>query len=129
MELENPIEKYITDTNHSLKEVIVHLRNTIILNFPNLHEHIKWNVPSYQFNGDDFLTFNLSNGKEIRLIFHRGAKVKTQPKEKLIVDDSNLLKWASNDRAIATFTSLENVTINENNLVVLITNWLKALQE
>lgn len=129
MELKNAVEKYIADINHPLKEVIVQLRNTIISNFPNLHEHIKWNAPSYQSNGDDFLTFNLSNGKEIRLIFHCGAKVKTQPKEKLIADDSNLPNWATNDRAIATFTSLENVKINENNLVVLISNWLKALQE
>ncbi|MBN8641433.1 MAG: DUF1801 domain-containing protein [Flavobacteriales bacterium] len=127
--MNNPVEQYISELEHPLKNEFLEIRRLICNHFPQLTEVIKWNAPSYQINETDFLTFKLFPPKNIQLIFHRGAKVKEQPKDHLISDDSNLLKWAANDRAIATFTTLEEVKTNENTLILIISNWMKALQE
>lgn len=127
--MNNQVEQYITELEHPLKSEFLEIRSLICNHFPQLTEVIKWNAPSYQTEENDFLTFNLSKSDEIRLIFHRGSKVKKQLKDKLIADDSNLLKWAANDRAIATFTTLEEIKANESTLILIISNWMKALQE
>ncbi len=121
------IQQHLDSITHPLKNEIVALRTIICEHFPHLHEHIKWNAFSYQINDYDFLTFNYSSAKEIRLIFHRGAKKKEQPTEKLITDTSTLLKWAANDRAIASFTSLEHIQNSNDNLIEIITKWLEKL--
>ena len=121
------IQQHLDSIAHPLKNEIVALRTIICDHFPRLHEHIKWNALSYQINDDDFLTFNYSSAKEIRLIFHRGAKKKEQPSEKLINDTSPILKWAANDRAIATFFSLEQIQNSKDNLIEIITKWMEKL--
>lgn len=123
----NEVNGFINNLNHPLKTESLELRNIILTNFPKLYEHIKWNGFSFQKNEEDFLTFNFSNPKEIRLILHRGAKNKVLPQEKLIKENFVLLKWASSDRAIITFTSKEEIKNYSENLVDTITNWIKAL--
>lgn len=127
--MNSQVDEYITELEHPLKNVFIEIRCLICNHFPQLNEVIKWNAPSYQTNKTDFLTFKLFPPKNIQLIFHRGAKVKEQPKDHLITDDSKLLKWAANDRAILTFTTLEEVKANESALILIISNWMKALQE
>lgn len=124
---QNEVSEFINQLNHSLKLEFLELRNIILTHFPKLNEHIKWNAPSYQINNEDCLTFNFSNKKEIRLILHRGALPKMQPQEKLIKIDFVLLKWASNDRAIVTFSSKEDVDNHQENLISTITKWLNAI--
>jgi uncharacterized protein YdhG (YjbR/CyaY superfamily) len=123
----NEVNDFINKLNHPLKSESLELRNIILTNFPKLHEHIKWNGFSFQKNEEDFLTFNFSNLKEIRLILHRGAKNKVQPQEKLIKENFVLLKWASNDRDIVTFTSKAEIKNHSENLVETIANWIKVL--
>ena len=65
--------------------------------------------------------------KNIQLVFHRGAKVKEMPKDKLINDTFGLLKWAANDRAVATFNSMEEVENLKAQLIETINKWVKAL--
>ena len=64
--------------------------------------------------------------KMIQLIFHRGAKVKEQPLEKLISADFDLLEWKTNDRAVATFKSKSEIEKNKDQLVKIVSLWLKA---
>lgn len=95
---------------HPLMAEIEYVRELISSSFPQLIEHIKWNAPSFQLNGEDCLTFNFPpNQKTIRLVFHRGAKKKIQPKERLVTDSPEWLQWAANDRAVATFSSLKDI--------------------
>jgi hypothetical protein len=67
--------------------------------------------------------------KQIQLIFHCGAKVKEQPKEKLIKEDFGILLWKGNDRAIATFRSKEEINDNINHLPKIITQWINATKK
>lgn len=62
----------------------------------------------------------------IQLIFHRGAKKQEQPKDKLIEDNSKLLTWKENDRAMATFKDIAEIENQELTLKEVIKKWLIA---
>jgi hypothetical protein len=126
--MKNKVEEFLTQLNHPLKIEFLELRSIILNHFPKLTEVIKWNATSYQINNIDFLTFNFSKSNEIRLIFHRGAAVKDQPKKPCIEDNSGILKWATNDRAIASFASLETLQNQKESLISIISKWMKTLE-
>ena len=49
-----------------------------------LTEGIKWNGPNYSINGEDRITIRINPPKQLQVIFHRGAKVKEPPAERLL---------------------------------------------
>jgi uncharacterized protein YdhG (YjbR/CyaY superfamily) len=123
----NLVQIYLDGLDHPLKPEILKIREIIFGVNPNLTEHIKWNAPSFCLNGEDKITYNLSPKKDsIQLVFHRGAKKKELPKEKLISDNSGLLKWATNDRAVIRFTSMQEILDNESSFIEIIKKWLEA---
>lgn len=124
---DNEVNTYLENLEHPLKTELLQWRDAIKIDFPELVEIIKWNAPSYQYNGIDFMTFNLAKPKEIKLILHRGAKNKTMPPAQLIEDKTHLLQWAANDRAIITFTSKHEITNHRENLKTIIQNWINKL--
>lgn len=93
---------------------------------PRLEEGIKWNAPSFRHGGDDRLTLNLSAKDKVRLILHCGVKAGPKRGSRLIDTDSDLLEWASNDRAIVTFTSEDEVRDAKRELTAIIKSWLPA---
>ena len=121
------VTDFISELEHPLKKEFLELRKVILENIPDGNEHIKWKAPSYQIKNTDFLTFKLFPPKNIQLVFHRGAKVLEMPKDKLIEDAFGLLKWAANDRAVATFNSMEDVENLKNELIETINKWIKAI--
>ena len=124
---ENLVRIYLENLDHPLKSEILKIRDLIFKTNPNLTEQIKWNAPSFCLNGEDKITFNLPPKKDsIQLVFHRGVKKKELPEEKLINDDSGLLKWATNDRAVIRFTSMQEILENETKLQEVIQKWLEV---
>lgn len=123
---EQAVALFLEQTDHPLKSEMIALRKLILASDPDITEHIKWNAPSFCVNGEDRFTFKLNSPQAVDIIFHRGAKVKTMPAEKLIDDPDGLLKWASNDRAVATFTNMNEIQTKELALRVLIKEWKKA---
>ena len=63
--------------DHSLKDGIERLRAAILDSNDRITEHIKWNAPSFCYAGEDRVTFRLYPEDRVQLIFHRGAKVKS----------------------------------------------------
>jgi hypothetical protein len=123
----NPVQIYLDQLEHPLKPEILKIREIIFSANPDLTEHIKWNAPSFCLDGEDKITYNLSPKKDsIQLVFHRGAKKKELPKEKLINDDSGLLKWATNDRAVIRFTSMQEILEDETKIQEIIQKWLEV---
>jgi Domain of unknown function (DU1801) len=123
----NPeVSTFLDAQNHPLRNEIELMRQCILSENKNLSENIKWNGPNYCLDGEDRITMKVQPPKNIQLIFHRGAKVKEQPKEKLINEDFGLLTWKGNDRAIATFTSLKEIENNKKPLRTIITEWLNV---
>lgn len=124
------IPDFIEQLNHPLEEVIFSLRKTILQAENSLTEHIKWNAPSFCHNGDDRITFNFPPKKDsILLVFHRGAKTRDVPKERLISDVSGLLEWKTNDRAIARFANLAEVEIRRSDLERAVKDWVASCCE
>lgn len=124
---ENLVRIYLENLDHPLKSEILKIREMVFKANPNLTEQIKWNAPSFCLNGEDKITFNLPPKKDsIQLVFHRGVKKKELPKEKLINDDSGLLKWATNDRAVIRFTSIQEILENETKFIDIVQKWLEV---
>lgn len=117
---------FLTNLDHPLKPEIEMLRDFILASNPEMTENIKWNGPNFCHKGNDRITMRIHPPKQIQLIFHRGAKVLEQPPMRLIVDESGLLKWKANDRAVITFKNRAEILNGQPDLLRIIDQWLKA---
>ncbi len=124
--LNDDVTKFLDGLNHPLRDQIEQLRKNILSADSGLTENIKWNGPNYCFHDEDRITMRIQPPKQIQLIFHRGAKVQEQPKNRLISDNSGMLTWKANDRSFATFKSLDDILARESDLNRIINDWLKA---
>lgn len=104
------------------------VRALILAVEPELKEGVKWNSPSYAWNGEDRITFNLATADRVRLVFHAGATRKEDKKgAPLFVDDTGLLQWQSDIRAIASFHDVEHVQTHAVEIQKLVRKWLDTL--
>tara|TARA_R110002049_G_scaffold303286_1_gene497492 strand:- start:1382 stop:1783 length:402 start_codon:yes stop_codon:yes gene_type:complete len=125
--INSAVTVFLDEQNHPFRKEIELLRNCILTANNDLTEKIKWNGPNYCFKNDDRITMRVQPPrKQVQLIFHRGAKKVTQPKDKLIEDKSGLLIWKENDRAIATFNSMQEIESRKKDLVKIINEWIIA---
>ena len=120
------VTEFIEDLHHPLSAEIEQLR-LIILNADNrITENIKWNGPNYCFENEDRITMRIQPPKQIQLIFHRGAKKLPQPNDKIINDNSGLLFWKENDRAVASFKDINDIENSKSALKEIVIKWIKA---
>lgn len=125
--LNSEVSTFLDEQNHPFRLEIEQLRNCILSANPALTENIKWNGPNYCFDNKDRITMRIQPPKkQAQLIFHRGAKKQTQPKDKLILNESKMLLWKENDRAIVTFNSLQDIESGKTELTKIINEWLEA---
>lgn len=117
---------FLDDQKHPMRKEIDALRGEILNASQTLAENVKWNGPNYSVGELDRITMKIQPPTKIQLIFHRGAKVQAQPKTKLIADNSGLLDWRGNDRAIATFKNIQEIDLAKSSLSQIIRDWLKA---
>ncbi len=97
------------------------------LKAPRLEEGIKWNAPSYSLGGVHYLTFNFGDRKSVRLIFHCDtARKETKGGPPLITDETGLLAFQSDIRALAAFGEMEDVAAAEKMLPGLVKRWIDA---
>ncbi len=123
----NPeVSQFLNALNHPFRPEIEALRHIILSVNKGLTENIKWNGPNYCFNNEDRITMSIQPPKQVRIILHCGAKVKTAPKEKLIKNDFGILDWKGNDRAIATFKSMDDVERMKENLMKILVEWIEV---
>lgn len=126
IDLHNEVTTFLDDLNLPLRNEIDQLRHLILSADSGLTENIKWNGPNYCFDNEDRITMRVQPPKQVQLIFHRGAKVKAQPNDKLINDASGLLAWKENDRAVATFKNVADIESRKEDLVTIVQNWIRA---
>lgn len=124
--LNRELTELIDNTNHPMRDEIEYLRELILSTNINLIEGIKWNGPNYSIGNEDRITIRLYPIKQIQIIFHRGAKKKEQPKEKLLGEKYTMLVWKENDRAVVTFNNLKEIRDNREIFQEIIMNWIKA---
>lgn len=126
--LNTEVTDFLNAQKHPFRKEIEQLRIYILTADDNLTENIKWNGPNYCFNSEDRITMRIQppTTKHIQLIFHRGAKKQEQPKDKLIEENSKLLIWKENDRAIATFKNMTEIENAQTNLTEIVKKWINA---
>jgi uncharacterized protein YdeI (YjbR/CyaY-like superfamily) len=120
------VTQFSDDQNHPFRSEIEVLRLLILNTNLELTENIKWNGPNYSFAEQDRITIKIQPPKNIQIIFHCGAKVKEQPKGKLIKNDFGLLIWKENNRAVATFNSMQEIKKNALQLSSIVKEWLAS---
>lgn len=126
----SPVRTYLDQLDHPMKQQIEDVRSLILNADDRITEHIKWNAPSFCFDGQDRITFNLHGKKGFRLVFHCGSK-KT-PYENggpLMEDDSGLLDWVTGDRAILTIASASDLHDEKRRQISeAVSKWIEATQ-
>lgn len=121
------VKLFFENLDSPLKKELEFIRKIILGVDKAITEQIKWKAPSYCYNEDDRVTFNLTGKGIIRLIFHCGAKVKHHAKKGRILDDkTGLLEWAADDRAILVFTDMKDIKAKEKELVWLVKSWIEV---
>lgn len=126
MEINKEVTQFLNSLNHPFRNEIELLRFIILGANDKLTENIKWNGPNYCFSGEDRITMRIQPPKQVQIIFHRGAKVKEQPHNRLLINDFDILTWKENDRAIATFKSMEEINNSKLVLAKVVEAWIIA---
>jgi len=126
MEKHQSVNDFLKHLDENQCEQVQALRKIILMAEPGLVEHIKWNAPSYVFEGEDRLTFNLMNkARLVMLVFHMGVSRPENKKAQPIMEDrSGLMIWNSDIRGTLTFKDLEEIHSKQEILIGLIRNWL-----
>lgn len=126
MKLNNDVSKLISASDHPLDAGIQLLRNLILDADPEIAENIKWNSPNYTYQNEDRITMRIQPTRQVQLIFHCGAKKQAQSRERIIEDDHSILIWKENDRAIASFKTIDEIVEVRPLLLDIIKRWVQA---
>lgn len=117
------VDAFMSTLKHPHKAAIAELRRIICGADPSILEGVKWNAPSFR-TSEYFATTHLHDKKGVGLILHLGAKVRASAKPE-IKDPNKLLTWLAKDRAIVSFTGLEDVQAQAAALKGIVRQWIK----
>jgi len=110
--------------DHPLKEGVEQLRTAILDSNDQITEHIKWNAPSFRYAGEDRVTFRLYPEDRAQLVFHRGSKVKSDAGDFAFDDDTGLLRWVADDRAVVALRDVKEAEAKQRALVDIVNRWV-----
>lgn len=113
------VDKFMLGLSHPLKAEVEAVRSIIKGADINIHEEIKWKAPSFNYNGEYLVTFNLWETKRIHLVFHNPmiAKVK-----------SKLLEGDYKDRRMMYLAGMKDIQAKKAELVKVLKDLIE-LQE
>ncbi len=118
-------DEFLADLPQDRREQVNLLRTLISESEPSLSEHIKWNSPSFVYDGEDRITFNMHYPDRTMILLHMGATRKEDKKAAPIMDDpSGLITWNSDIRGTLSFQSLDDIQVNREVIQALIRRWL-----
>jgi hypothetical protein len=118
------VDRFMEGLNHPLKEGVEQLRMAILDSNYQITEHIKWKAPSFCYAGEDRVTFRLYPENRVQLVFHRGAKVKSDAGDFAFEDDTGLLRWVADDRAVVALRDVKDAQDKLPALVDVVNRWV-----
>ena len=94
------VNEFMAQLDHPFKAEVQAVRDIIKSVNGNITEEIKWNAPSFSYNGEYLVTFNLRAKQHIHLVFHNPqiANVK-----------SKLLEGDYKDRRMIYFSDMKDI--------------------
>jgi uncharacterized protein YdhG (YjbR/CyaY superfamily) len=123
-------QEFMTKFNGERKELVEALLIAIAEECPTLTETIKWNAPTFCYNGKDRMTIMLHKKDRVGLILHTGVKPKEDKKAPhLYTDDTDLLEWNSNIRATITFFDLTDFLSKRNLFKIAVKRWIEETKD
>ena len=120
------VDRFMSGLDHPLKEGVEQLRTAILDSNDQIMEHIKWNAPSFRYAGEDRVTFRLYPEDRAQLVFHRGSKVKSDAEDFAFEDDTGLLRWVADDRAVVALQDLKDAEAKQRALVDIVNRWVET---
>ena len=106
---------------HPHKAAVGAIRQAILGADRSIREGIKWKAPSFRTT-EYFATTHLRAKVGVGIVLHLGAKVRATPTVS-IDDPGGLLEWLAKDRAMVTFTGVEDVRAKESALQRVVRQW------
>ena len=102
MKKQPSVDEFMQKLDHPFKAEVQALRELILNANKGIFEEIKWNAPTFSYQGAYLVTFNLWEKERVHLVFHNPeiAKVK-----------STLLEGNYDRRRMAYFTGLEDIRL------------------
>ena len=113
------VDDYMNALDHPLKAELQVLREAILNVDPRITEQVKWNAPSFSYNGY-MATFSLHRTEHLLLIFHNGA---------ILDDQDGLLQGDYPDRRMVYFTDMADVTAKKPALERAIREWIERMDD
>jgi hypothetical protein len=117
------VDEFLNALEHRRKDEVEFLRQLILACSPKISEQIKWNAPSFGFDGDDRVTMRLQPKDRVELVFHRGVEVKDSSTFRFD-DPSALLEFKAPDRAVIAFENLDDIKAKKTLVSELVTRWM-----
>lgn len=119
------IEKMIDAFDEPLRGQIRAVRRIILDASPEIGEGVKWNAPSFRTT-EFFATIDNRRVKDrVRIILHRGAKVRGDAPDLSIPDPEGLLTFLAPDRCLITFADAADVAAKAEALRSIIRAWIR----
>lgn len=116
------VDYFLDHLSHKRIGEIRALRQIILEAFPAVTEQVKWNAPSFCWEGQDRITMRLHPGDRLELILHRGPKVQDNA-DFAFIDPTGKIEWAAPDRGIVRISDpLEQ----RGEIVELVADWVSA---
>lgn len=121
------VEEFLGDLPVEALAVTEGLRALIKATHPGLEEQVKWNAPSFALDGTDLLTLGLERDGSVRLVLHRGAKVKDNGGFRFD-DPQKLARWPAPDRGVVVVKDATSLAAQSVGLGDLIARWVAAVR-
>ena len=123
------VEAFLAKLQHPHKAELVILRRLLLAADPRITEGIKWNSPSFYFQGW-FATMNLRAKSGLQLILHLGAKVRPGVDvRRALADPAGLLEWLGPDRASVQLRDADDLRTRGAALQEVVRQWIGQLVE
>ncbi|MFM7014255.1 MAG: hypothetical protein ACKOXT_04645 [Actinomycetota bacterium] len=100
--MSSEVKTFLEDLEHSRKDDIISISTKINVSFPEFESEIKWNAPSFTFQGENVITLRIFPDPALQLILHLGSKKLLNPPD-LRFEIKNLKhRWADSTRCVIT---------------------------
>ena len=119
------VDQYLGSLDTPARELVDAVRDIHRQSHPDLTEHIKWNAPSFSHGGEDRITMGIERKGGVRIVLHRGAKVKDSV-DFAFADPHGLARWPSPDRGVILIADKAAAARQRDALTDLFGRWIEA---
>lgn len=103
------------------------MRKLILDVRPEIREIIKWNSPSYTFQGKDCITLRIQPLPHFQMVLHGGPKGNNSIPRESFSDPEGIVEWKDATRAVLTLTRKPLTPEWQEHIRNILLEWLRYL--